>query len=174
MTLEETKFLLLSIEALYPNCTFKDPQVTSKIWCNVLFDQNAEAIMGALTVYARSDNTGFAPSAGKLIEIANEAANPTLTTEEAVDLVRRAVGNSIYNSTEEFQKLPPSVQKAVISPHRLHTWAQTDIEEFETVCMSHFRKAYQIQVKRDQQLLASKDNTLLIGTTMRQLIEKRV
>ena len=149
MTLEETSFLLLSIEALYPNCTFKDATVTSRIWSSMLFDQKAEHIMNALAVYARTDSSGFAPSVGKLISLAEEQANPQLTAEEAVGLVRKAVQNGFYHSTEEFGKLPPTVQKAVVSPQNLRAWAAMDMNEFEAVVLSHLRKAYMVEAKRE-------------------------
>ena len=171
MTLDETKFLLLSIEALYPNCNFKDPVVTSKIWNSVLYDQEAANIMQALKIYARTDGSGFAPSPGKLIEIVDNTINPTIPIENAADMVRRAVSNSLYNSIEEFQKLPPAIQKAVVSPSRLASWARTDIDEFETVCMSHFRKSYKICLKREQLLLAGKDSKMPIETSIQQLLQ---
>lgn len=59
-------------------------------------------------------------------------------------------GNSIYNSQEEFSKLPPLVQKAVGSPNVLRLWA-ADGSYSEQVASSNFMRSYRNEAKKQEE-----------------------
>ena len=69
MTREETKELLMTINAIYPNFKVNPDQMTFTInaWHMVLKDYPATAINNALQKYANSSKSGFAPSVSQLI-----------------------------------------------------------------------------------------------------------
>ena len=67
MTIEETKKLLVTINAMFPTWKVENPQETVAAWHWVLKDHPASAIMNALQKYAKSDKSGFAPSVSQLI-----------------------------------------------------------------------------------------------------------
>lgn len=120
-------------------------------WESVLSDYTyAEGSIG-LKMYLMSDSKGFPPVPGQVIDCINKSTRKTsqsMTALEAWQLVRKATCNSIYNSQEEFDKLPEMVQKAVGNPDNLKAWGQLDRERFETVEQSHFIRAYNALAKR--------------------------
>lgn len=67
---------------------------------------------------------------------------------EAWMLVSKALRNGYYGAVEEFNKLPPLVQKAVGSPDNLRNWALTDINSIENVVQSNFMRTYRTVVNR--------------------------
>ena len=74
-----------------------------------------------------------------------------LNEMEAWSLVNKAIRNSAYNSVEEFEKLPPLVQKAVGLPSSLREWAMTENLNKEVI-MSNFQRAYKIELQREKEL----------------------
>lgn len=67
MTREETKKLLLTIEAAYPHFKPENATLTVDTWHWALKDYPAPAIMNALQKYIKSSKSGFAPSVSQLI-----------------------------------------------------------------------------------------------------------
>ena len=113
----------------------------------------------------KSNTSGFAPAPGQIIDKIHTMTQPQeLNETEAWSLVSKAIRNSGYNSTEEFAKLPPLVQKAVGLPSQLRTWA-LDENYNEQVAMSSFQRAYKAELKRNEELLKMPQN-------VRKLIEK--
>ena len=73
---------------------------------------------------------------------------------EAWALVAKAVCNSNYNSAEEFEKLPPVVQRLVGAPSQLREWAAMDSETFNSVVASNFQRSYKVRAKNERDFLA--------------------
>ena len=71
---------------------------------------------------------------------------------EAWSLVSKALRNGYYGAAEEFNNLPPLVQKAVGSPDNLRNWSQTDVKAIETVIQSNFMRSYVAIVKREYEI----------------------
>lgn len=86
-----------------------------------------------------ADDDGFVSAPKKIL---NEL--------EAWSLVEKAIRNSIYNSQEEFSKLPPLVQKAVGSPNVLRLWA-ADGSYSEQVASSNFMRSYRNEAKKQEE-----------------------
>ena len=83
-------------------------------------------------------------------------------------LVSRALRNGYYGAVEEFNKLPPLVQKAVGSPDNLRNWALTDINSIENVVQSNFMRTYRTVVNRAKEYQKMpKDIQALIENTNR-------
>ena len=61
---------------------------------------------------------------------------------EAWNKVYKAICNSSYHAQEEFDNLPPLIQKIVVSPNQLAEWGRCDIEEVNTVIQSNFMRSY--------------------------------
>lgn len=135
MLREETAKLLMMIQGAYPNYKPDNKTVTINTWNLALSDISFDLAQKAFLAYLRADTKGFAPTPGQLIALVRELNTPKQLNElEAWSLVEKAIRNSIYNSQEEFSKLPPLVQKAVGSPYDLNR---------------HFN----VPVKNDQQLI---------------------
>ena len=143
MTKDETRKLLMMINAAYPTFKVENPNETVDVWHWALEEYPAQVIMGALQIYIKTNTTGFAPSVSQLINAmyAPKKAN-TLSEGEAWALVKRAIQDGGYHAEERFNELPDVVQKAVGSPNMIHQWSQTDTSEVNTVVMSNFQRTY--------------------------------
>jgi hypothetical protein len=71
---------------------------------------------------------------------------------QAWALVSKALKNGTYGAQEEFDKLPPTVQKAVGSPSQLRNWAVTDEESIENVIQSNFMRTYRVICQREKEI----------------------
>lgn len=149
MTRDETVKIIRIMCDCYPNYKPSNLSETVDVWNMMLEEYSYSQISMALKTYVCSDTSGFAPSIGQLINKLHEVQAPQELNEmEAWLLVGRALRNGTYGAVEEFNKLPPLVQKAVGSLDNLRNWAQTDSESIENVVQSNFMRTYRIVVNR--------------------------
>lgn len=149
MTRDETVKIIRIMCDCYPNYKPSNLSETVDVWNMMLEEYSYSQISTALKTYVCSDTSGFAPSIGQLINKLHEVQAPQELNEmEAWLLVGKALRNGTYGAVEEFNKLPPLVQKAVGSPDNLRNWAQTDSESIENVVQSNFMRTYRIVVNR--------------------------
>ena len=122
MTRDETVKIIRIMCDCYPNYKPDNLSETVDVWNMMLEEYSYSQISMALKTYVYSDTSGFAPSIGQLINKLYEVQSPQELNEmEAWFLVSRALRNGYYGAVEEFNKLPPLVQKAVGSPDILGT-----------------------------------------------------
>ena len=185
MTRDETIKLLMVIQSAYPNFKPPDKTVAVDTWYTMLKDMDYNVVQMGLRAYITSDTSGFAPSIGQLINTIYTIQNPQELNEmEAWALVSKALRNGYYGAVEEFDNLPPLVQKAVGTPDNLRNWSQTDMESVENVIQSNFMRSYRTVVKREEEIKkmpadvqalienANKDSYLAqIGTKNQQTIK---
>lgn len=173
MTRDETKLIIRAMTASYPNYKPNDLSSTVDVWATMLVDYDYEGMSLALQSYITTDTSGFAPAIGQLIAKYNELKNPAqMNTMEAWALVSKALRNGYYNSKGEFDKLPPTVQKAVGSAENLFHWSMTDEAEVETVIASNFKKSYETECKRERELQAMPltIRTMIEGVNQKMLV----
>lgn len=152
MTREETQRILMAIQAAYPNYKPQDKTVAVNTWCEMLSDYTYQQISVALKAYIVSDNSGFPPSIGQLVDKIQMISGPQELNEmEAWSLVSKALRNGYYGAEQEFANLPPLVQEAVGSPANIRNWSQTDIESIENVIQSNFIRTYRTVVGRKRE-----------------------
>lgn len=153
MTEGEAKKLFAVMTVAYPNYRIDDIEYTAKIWADFLGGYSYEQANMALRTYITTDTSGFAPSIGQLINKLHEVQSPQELNEmEAWSLVSKALRNGYYGAVEEFNKLPPLVQKAVGSPDNLRNWALTDSKSIENVVQSNFMRTYRTVVNRENEI----------------------
>lgn len=153
MTEGEAKKLFAVMTVAYPNYRIDDIEYTAKIWADFLGGYSYEQANMALRTYITTDTSGFAPSIGQLLDKLHTIQSPQELNEmEAWSLVSKALRNGYYGAVEEFDKLPPLVQKAVGSPDNLRNWSQTDVKAIETVIQSNFIRSYAAIVKREYEI----------------------
>lgn len=141
------------VQASYPNFNPPDKTVTINTWFLLLKDNEYLAIEQALRAYITTDTSGFAPNIGQLLDKLHTIQSPQELNEmEAWALVSKALRNGYYGAVEEFDKLPPLVQKAVGSPDNLRNWSQTDTNSIENVVQSNFMRSYRLVVNRENEL----------------------
>ena len=147
MTRLETAKILALMITTYPNYKVNDMEFARDTWHEFLKDYEYTDISKSFAEYVRSDTSGFAPSAGRLIQGVGRAEKiaedlSDLNEMEAWALVSKALRKSGYDYEKEFYKLPALVQKAVGTPLQLHNWSQTSIESVENVIQSNFCRTY--------------------------------
>lgn len=153
MTRNETVKIIRIMCDCYPNYKPSNLSETVDVWNMMLEEYSYSQISTALKTYVHSDTSGFAPSIGQLINKLHEVQSPQELNEmEAWMLVSKALRNGYYGAVEEFNKLPPLVQKAVGSPDNLRNWALTDSKSIENVVQSNFMRAYRTVVNRENEI----------------------
>lgn len=150
MLRDEVKKVIMVITATYPNWRPADMSFTVDAWAAMLSDFTYQQISAALKAFVVSDSTGFAPSVGQLVNMVDklENAEGELSEMEAWSMVSVALRNSGYHAEEEFEKLPPLVQKAVGAPSQLRIWG-TDPDYNESVTASNFMRTYRTVATRE-------------------------
>ena len=153
MTETEVRKLLAMTQAVYPNYNPPSREAAVNAWLMCLSEYDNNVAMAAFKAYITTDTSGFAPNIGQLLDKLHAIQNPQELNEmEAWSLVSKALRNGYYGAAEEFNKLPPLVQKAVGSPDNLRNWSQTDVKAIETVIQSNFIRSYVAIVKREYEI----------------------
>ena len=153
MTRDETVKIIRIMCDCYPNYKPSNLSETVDVWNMMLEEYSYSQISTALKTYVHSDTSGFAPSIGQLLDKLHAIQNPQELNEmEAWSLVSKALRNGYYGAAEEFNNLPPLVQKAVGSPDNLRNWSQTDSESIENVVQSNFMRSYRLVVNRENEI----------------------
>ena len=153
MTKNEVIKLLMTIQTFYPNYQVENKEFTINAWYTIIGDCDYKLMEKALRAYITTDTSGFAPNIGQLLDKLHAIQNPQELNEmEAWSLVSKALRNGYYGAVEEFNNLPPLVQKAVGSPDNLRNWSQTDSESIENVVQSNFMRSYRLVVNRENEI----------------------
>ena len=152
MTRDETVNIIRVMVDSYPNYKPNNLSETVDVWHTMLSDYDYNLVSMALKSYILSDTSGFAPAIGQIVAKMHAITHPQELNEmEAWSLVSKAIRNSIYNSADEYAKLPPIVQKAVGLPSQLMQWAIDDSYN-ESVVSSNFMRCYRIELAREKEL----------------------
>ena len=166
MNMTETGKILAVISEMYPSFR-KDRNIeaTAKIWQQIFAQTPYEQVSEALTSYISTDTKGFPPVPGALNERICQARELNgMNENEAWSLVYRALCRGIYNSEEEFNKLPEEIQRIVGHPRQLHEWAMLDAHEVSTVIASTFRRSW--RARKETQKALGYTPQLRIGDEM--------
>lgn len=179
MTREETVKIIRVIADTYPNWKPADMTSVVNTWHAQLQYDDFELVATALMAYNRSNNTGFAPSIGQLLNI---VANRILADEQtelseadAWAMAHKAIRNMRADSDDEFYKLPETVQKAIGAASVLRNWGLTPTDEISVV-ESNFKRAYRTVINRRKDdknimLLAGRINKLRAEKGLAPIIE---
>ena len=146
MTRKETMQLIFIIKAAYPKYFQKNTEEEIKYmheaWFMVMEDYDYKLACAGVKAFISTDTEGFPPSPGQIIDKIHkltEKPENRLSESEAWSMVYKAICNGIYNAEDEFNKLPPVVQRAVGSADVIRAWA---MEENVNVTQSNFQRAY--------------------------------
>ena len=152
MTRDETVNIIRFMVDSYPNYKPNNLSETVDVWHMMLSDYEYNLVSMALKSYILSDTSGFAPAIGQIVaKMHSITQSQELNEMEAWSLVSKAIRNSIYNSADEYAKLPPIVQKAVGLPSQLMQWAIDDSYN-ESVVSSNFMRCYRIELAREKEM----------------------
>lgn len=150
MERDEVKKFLMIIQTTYPNYRVEDKAAAVQIWEEMLQDYSYKECAYSLKKYLATDESGFPPGIGAIIQGIPKQKTEILNEMEAWALVGKALRNGTYGAEKEFAKLPELVQKAVGSPDNIRNWAQTDSLSIENVVQSNFIKTYRTLMLRKE------------------------
>lgn len=156
MTLQETATIMDILTAAYPHFyggkNAPDEKNVMRLWASVFADDDVRLVAAAVKAIIVADTREFPPTIAHVKEKMRELVQPeTLTEAEAWGFIARATRNGIYGSKEEFDKLPPPLQKLVGSPEQLRAWAMMDSDTLHSVVSSNFQRSYKVIVQREQE-----------------------
>lgn len=178
MNKEETLKIFAVMKANYANfykgMSRIDAEAQVNLWCEMFADTPYEVVGAAVKAYIATDTTGYPANVGKIKEIIRKLTQTEeMSEQEAVRLIMRACSNSTYNSKEEFDKLPPTLQRLVGSPSQLREWAMMDSEILNSVVSSNLMRSYKVIAERERQhqALPSSVRNLIAGVSERMLLE---
>ena len=153
MNKQDASRIVYMIKSAYPSAYAKasaeDMAGVVEIWADAFEDVSFPDVVAALKAYIVSDASGYAPVPGQLRKHITSFDNDRdLSESEAWALVLRAASNGIYGAVEEWEKLPPLVQKSVGSWYVIHEMAQ---QELTSVDESNFKRTYRTLLLREQE-----------------------
>jgi hypothetical protein len=174
MNKSETSKIIAVLMASFPNFlsnkTATDIQATISIWDEMLKDYNYQEVSIAIKACISQDKTGFAPSIGQVINKILSFRNQEneLTEQEAWNYVSKAIKNSGYHATEEYEKLPEII-KQVVTPSQLYEWSQMETDSVQSVVASNFMRSYKVKVAKNKeyQALPNEVKQLISGMSNR-------
>ena len=153
MNRKETQGVLALLRAAYPNFykgqTKEDLLAVVNLWQIQFADFACEDVIRAVHALIATRTEGFPPTIGAVKEQAAKLTEKSSLSEaEAWAMVSRAARNGLYRCREEYDKLPPAVQKAVGDAEQLRTWAAMDEETVASVVASNFARSYRTVLAR--------------------------
>lgn len=135
--------------------------LTVDAWALMLEGFTYQQISTAPKAFILSDTSGFAPDPGQIVGLLDRTANnQELNEMEAWAFVSKALRNGYYGAEQEFEKLPPLVQKVIGTPSQLRNWSQTDGESVENVSQSNFMRTYRHEVAKNREVRKIPQNLL--------------
>ena len=151
--------LITAMQAIYPD-SFKDKsdeliKATIKTWAKIFADDSYEAVSAATYAHMATSTDRWMPPPGVIKQrIVQLNAGTELTALEAWQLVSKATRNSGHHAREEFEKLPPIIQRLVGSPNQLREWGMMESETVESVVASNFQRSYSIRAAHERERMA--------------------
>jgi hypothetical protein len=149
MTREEFLQVAKGMKAIYSRDKFMVDKDAFDMWYALLAEYDYKDVSQAVKSYMSTEK--FPPVPADIIDkLHSRMEMATEMSElEAWNRVYKAICNSSYHAQEEFDNLPPLIQKIVGSPNQLAEWGRCDIEEVNTVIQSNFMRSY--KAKSSQQ-----------------------
>jgi len=122
------------------------------LWAEMFADDDARLVGAAVKAIIVAGDREHAPNIGTIKEqLRKLTATDEMDEAEAWGRIRKAISNGIYGSKEEFEKLPPVLQKLVGSPSQLRDWAMIDTDELQTVVASNVQRAFRTVQARERE-----------------------
>lgn len=177
MTREETATMLTLLRVSYPAFYGKmqknDMEMVLALWSDMFQEEDVNIVKYALKELIAT-HSGFPPDIAavktKIKEIIG-AATGEQTDEELWQTLKKAVSNGTYGAQQEFEKLPPVLQRYCGSPSTLREMASINEDTFNTVNHGQFLR--QIKVIKERENYSQRmpaEVKALIGTITKPLL----
>lgn len=156
MNRKEVLSLMSVLKAAYPSfyrgMSVSDAEAAVNLWCDMFIEDPPQLVAAAVKALIATDTRGYPPNIGSVKERMRKLANPDELTEmEAWGIVQKALRNSSYGAKEEFDTLPPDIQRTVGSPNQLKEWALMDAETVSSVVASNFQRSYKARAAQSRE-----------------------
>lgn len=153
MNISETAKILYVMKATYPryysSLSPNEIATMAEAWHMMLEEYDYNAVAASLKAYTLGDASGFPPTPGQLVEKLSKARTEHEDAVSAWQKVRKALRNGNYGAEDEYEKLPPLIQKALGGASTIRAWSNVPSETLESVQMSQFIKAYNSLATRE-------------------------
>lgn len=159
MTYDETLAIMSVLKAAYPafyrDMKRADAEAAVALWAEMFKDEPAAVVGLAVKSFIATDEKGFPPNIGTIRAAIVKLREPEeMTPQEAWVYVNEATRRSIHYAQEEFDKLPPVIQKVVGNPQQLKEWAMMDSATVQSVVASNFQKSFRVRAAREREFQA--------------------
>jgi hypothetical protein len=159
MNKKEAAQIIAIMQTNYPdefrNMSDQAMMARVNLWAKMFEEYSYPEVERAVYAHMATDTGRFMPPVGVIKTMLVKISQPDEMTEmEAWACVSAALRNSAYNSAEEFEKLPPVVQRLVGSPSQLREWGQMDSDTVNSVVASNFQRSYKARAKNERDYLA--------------------
>lgn len=170
MTVDETLKIFAVLKANYSNfyktITRTDAEAQVNLWSEMFADDDYTIVGAAVKAYIANDENGYPPNVGKIKAYIRKLTEPEeMTEQEATTLILKALQNGYYGAEEEFNKLPPTLQRLVGHPSQLRAWSQMDESEVQTVVASNIMRSYRV-------IAESQKQTEALPSSLRNMLEQ--
>lgn len=157
MTNNETLMILSVLKAAYPHSykdmTKKDGEALVMLWQRMFSDESYEEVNAAISALIATRKEGYSPTVGEVKDQLQKLHSVNeLDEQQAWALVSKACSNGSYGYKQEFEKLPPDIQRAVGVPEQLREWARMDADTVQSVVASNFMRNYRATKARQKEL----------------------
>ena len=159
MTRGETTQILAILKRAYPvfykGLTKQDADGIVDLWHGMFEEDDVLLVINAIKAFIATDDKGYPPVIGVIKRKMREICQPEIMTElEAWNYIKKAVSNSLYNSKQEYDKLPPSIQKLVGNHNVLKEWASIETGQLDTVVQSNFMRSFKARAEKEKEYMA--------------------
>lgn len=157
MTLEETARVMDLLADNYP-WFYKGKHAGKRetalvLWADAFQDEGVDMVLAAVRAMISIKENDHAPTPGEVKSFLRRIKEPEEMTEmEAWGLVSGAAKNALYASREEFDRLPPALQRMVGTPEQLRAYAMMDAQTLESVVGSNFMRSFKVRQRREREL----------------------
>lgn len=159
MNRQETMQILSILKVAYPvfykDISKQEAEKTVDLWHTMFETDDVLLVINAVKAFIATDEKGYPPVIGVIKKKIREISQPEMMTElEAWSLIKKAASNSYYNSKQEYDLLPPVLQKLIGSHNILREWSLIDTSQFDTVVQSNFMRSYRARIDHEQEHMA--------------------
>lgn len=162
--------LLTILKVTYPKFFISNDDEETGIqidtWYAVLKDDDFGIVQQA--TFNLIKTLKFPPTIADIKEAIRKIQYPnTMTEQEAVNFIMKALEDGYYNSRKAFDCLPEILRKVVGSPSQLAQWSVMEIDTVQSVVASNISRSYRVLLERE--LERQKTNPLIAHEEIKQL-----
>ncbi len=152
--------------AFYAKMPARDVENAVALWVDMFADDDPRVIALAVKGCIETHD-GYPPSIAAIKNRAKQLvreASDAPATDDLWTMFSRACSNGIYNSTEEFEKLPYVLQRFAGSPRALYDYAIMASDTFNSVVRGQF-------YKRMQEIQEQEEHAAMMPPEVKELLQ---